>query len=276
MDRRDGDTGAGTDVSRLHFEFERRVEARQNDLEATITQLERTIAELERSARATGAFNYSVAHDLRAPVRTISALAEAVLGELDEGGSASARDLITRIHRNASRMDALIDALLQLATASHVEPQRALIDLSALAQQELQALTDREPGRALTCTVADGIVASGDAQLVQSVLANLLANAWKFTADVESPCIEIGVREPDGGADGPMYYVRDNGIGFEMDSAEDVFLPFRRLSSAAQFECTGVGLALVHRIVTRHGGRVWAESAPGQGATFFFTLPPPA
>lgn len=268
--------GLETDVTRLHFEFERRVEARQAELTATITQLEGTIAELEVGARAAGEFNYSVAHDLRAPVRTISALAEAVLEELEEGGSAWARDLITRIHRNASRMDALIDALLQLATVSHVEPKHASIDLSAIAQQELQALADREPGRALTCIVPDGIVASGDAQLVQSVVANLLANAWKFTADVESPCIEIGVREPDGDADGPLYYVRDNGIGFEMYSADDIFLPFRRLDAAADFEGTGIGLALVHRIVTRHGGRVWAESAPGQGATFFFTLPPPA
>jgi len=262
-----------TDLVRMNREVERRVGERTTELEGTVAELESTIADLEAAIADVGAFSYSVSHDLRTPVRTIGALAESLLDEIGEQGSPAARDLVYRIHRAALRMDTLIDALLQLSVAAHAELRRVPMDISAMAREGIQRLVDRSPDRKIEWAVADGMLGFGDQRLVDIVLDNLLGNAWKFTALVDNPHVEVGVRQPDGPEHDRVFYVRDNGIGFDMHHADDLFTPFRRLDSAREFDGTGVGLAIVHRIVTRHGGRVWAESTPGNGATLFFTLP---
>jgi len=244
------------DLARMDLELERRVAERTAEFIATITELE--------------AFTYSVSHDLRAPVRTISGLAETLLAETGAHGTRVVRDLADRIHRSALRMDGLIDVLLQLSAAARVEPQRVPIDISAIAREELGRLGERFPDRKIECVVQDGVEGFGDRPLVAIVLHNLLANAWKFTSHVVAARIDVGTSEAGGER---AYFVRDNGIGFDMEHAEDLFVPFRQLHSQREFEGTGVGLAIVHRIVTHHGGRVWAESSPGDGAVLFFTLP---
>jgi len=246
-------------LAHMNVELERRVEERTSELRAMVTELE--------------AFSYSVSHDLRTPARTISTLAGTLRDELGTPASTGVRGIVDRIELAAVRMDGLIGVLLELSSAARAEPQRMTIDISALARDELAQLSDRDARREVDCFVADGMSGFGDAQLIGIVLHNLLANAWKFTTLVEHAQVEVGVRQPDGLEHDRVFYVRDNGIGFDMLHAEDLFTPFRRLASARDFDGTGVGLAIVHRIVTRHGGRVWAESTPGEGATLFFTLP---
>ena len=268
------------DLGRYTRELERRVEERTATLEATIAELDGTNAELaatvtrlEAAVADVGAFSYSVSHDLRTPVRSISALAETLRDEIGEGGSPGARDLVDRIHRAALRMDALIATVLQFSTAARDDLQRVPIDVSELAHEGSRRLAENFPDRLVECIVEDGMVGYGDPRLIGVVLDNLLANAWKFTAFADRPRVEVGTRTPDGPGGGPVYYVRDNGIGFDMADADDLFVPFRRLPSAGEFEGSGVGLAIVQRIVARHGGRLWAESVPDHGATFYFLLP---
>lgn len=248
-----------TDLARMNQELERRVGERTVELQATIAELE--------------AFSYSVSHDLRSPVRTISLLAESLRAEIDSGLHAGASELVDRIHLAAEHMDGLIDVLLEFSTAARAEPRRRPLDISAMARDQLQRLADRYPDRRIECVVPDGIAGDGDEQLIAIVLHNLLSNAWKFTAHVEAPRVDVGVRASAGATCEQAYFVRDNGVGIDMAHAEDLFAPFRRLHSLPGVEGSGIGLAIVHRIITRHGGRVWAESEPGNGATFYFTLP---
>ncbi|MDA0365555.1 MAG: ATP-binding protein [Chloroflexi bacterium] len=247
------------ELARLNADLDQRVQARTAELEATIGELE--------------AFSYSVSHDLRAPVRTISALAEALGDAGPARDSVEARDLVRRIHAAAIRMDGLIEVLLELCAAARAEPHREALDLSTLARDELQRLAERDQARAVHSIVQPNMTALGDERLIAIVLHNLLTNAWKFTSGSATPTIEVGTLRPKGRASDRVHFVRDNGIGFDMQRVDDLFLPFRRLHSIRDFDGIGVGLAIVHRIVTRHAGRVWAESTPGSGATFFFTLP---
>jgi signal transduction histidine kinase len=235
-------------------------------LRARTAALEATVAELE-------AFSYTVSHDLRTPARTISVMAEALLAGWGEPMGAEGRRLVERILDTAGRMDALTGILLDLSSAARAEPRRTHLDLSAIARDELERLRLTDPGRRVTAVVADGLAADGDDQLIHVVLHNLLANAWKFTARVAMPRIEVGsLRDGDETA----FFVRDNGIGFDMADVARLFLPFERLHAGDEFAGTGIGLATVRRIVERHGGRVWADARPGAGATLFFTLPCPS
>lgn len=245
------------EIRQLNADLERRVEVRT-------AQLRHSNAELE-------AFSYSVAHDLRAPLRAIEgfsrALQEDCGGQLDEAGTRH----LERICSATGRMAALIDDLLMLSRISRVELRRTSVDLSKTARSVAAELRSRQPERDVHFEIEDGLLVTGDETLLRIVLANLLGNSWKFTSEAPSARIAFGAEQWDGER---CFFVRDDGVGFEMDYMEKLFTPFQRLHSSSSFPGTGIGLATVKRIVQRHNGRVWAESAPGQGATFYLTIGP--
>jgi light-regulated signal transduction histidine kinase (bacteriophytochrome) len=214
-------------------------------------------------------FSYSVSHDLRAPLRSIDAFSQFVLEDCGPAlGSEGARYL-NRIRDAAQRMAKLIDDLLALARVTRAEIHRAEVNLTAVARQIADWLRTAAPGRDVVFTVDDDLRGEGDTTLLTVLLENLLGNAWKFTSRREHAEIQFGRIERDGR---PVYFVRDNGAGFDMASASKLFSPFQRLHSANEFEGTGIGLATVQRVVQRHEGRVWAEAEIDRGATFYFTL----
>ena len=234
----------------LFSTLERRVADRTAELEAVNKELE--------------AFSYAVSHDLRAPLRSISAFSSMLREEHAPTLGPSITHL-DRIQNAAGRMSGLIDDLLRLSTVSRGELARAPFDLAKTARDVVAELERTDPARAVTVSIPPALPATGDARLVRVVLANLLGNAWKFTAKQAAPTIEVGERD---GA----FFVRDNGAGFDPSLASRLFTPFQRLHAASDFDGTGIGLATAQRVVHRHGGRIWAESTPGQGATFYFTL----
>jgi len=214
-------------------------------------------------------FNYSIAHDLRVPLRAIDGFSRALLQDHQAALPAEAQDYLHRIHGASTRMGQLIDALLDLSRVSQVELRQEPVDLSALANAVLAQLRATQPERKVLAAVQPGLLAQGDSRLLRAVLENLLGNAWKFTGKMPEARLEFGFL-----AQGnlPSYFVRDNGAGFSMEHAQKLFAPFQRLHAANDFAGTGIGLATVQRIVHRHGGRVWAESQVDRGATFHFTL----
>jgi signal transduction histidine kinase len=215
------------------------------------------------------AFSYSVAHDLRAPLRAINGFSSALLEESGDALGGEARRQLNRIISGADRMAQLIDALLALSRLTRTEVLRESVDLTALARSVLDQYRASDPDRMVDVLVADGLVDRGDPQLLRAALENLLGNAWKFTAKRSDARIEVGCESVDGVS---AYFVRDNGAGFDMTHVGNLFAPFRRLHSAEDFDGTGIGLATVQRIIRRHGGRIWAEGAENEGATFRFTL----
>jgi len=225
--------------------------------------------QLAAANRELESFAYSVSHDLRAPLRAIDGFSEALTEELGEGLDDLHKDYLDRIRAAAQRMGGMIDDLLKLSRSSRVEMQRRPVDLSALALKVVQELRDGEPGRTVDIEIQPGLTTEGDPQLLRLVLQNLIGNAWKFTAPLEKARIEIGRLDENGES---VLYVRDNGVGFNMSYADKLFDAFQRLHRREEFPGTGIGLATVKRIVLRHGGRVWARSEPGAGATFFFTV----
>ena len=229
------------------------------------------ISELEAANRELDAFTHSVAHDLRAPLRGINGMAELLfeskLQQLDPEG----QKFLHYIHDSGTRMAQLIEDLLKLSRTTRGELIRQPFDLSELVRDVVRQMRGSAPDRQVDFIVPDGIRADGDPRLLRAALENLLGNSWKFTSKRPAARIEFGSDETHGG---PVYFIRDNGAGFDMTYAAKLFGVFQRLHSAKEFEGTGVGLATVQRIITRHGGRIWAESAVNQGATFFFTLGP--
>jgi PAS domain S-box-containing protein len=238
-------------------------------IKALNEDLERRVAELAAVNREIEAFSYSVSHDLRAPLRSIDGFSQALLEECGDALTGDGRDYLRRVRTATQRMGELIDDLLNLARVTRREMRREPVDLSALARLTLGQLQKTEPDRAVDVAVGDGFVAWGDPHLPRLVLQHLLGNAWKFTSKQAAARIEFGMERH---ADAPVYYVRDNGVGFDMAYSEKLFGAFQRLHAMTEFPGTGIGLATVQRIVTRHGGRVWAEAAVGTGATFYFTL----
>jgi signal transduction histidine kinase len=222
--------------------------------------------ELERANRELDAFSYSVSHDLRAPLRSIGGFTQAIAEEYGAQLDAKGRDYVGRIVGGVERMGELVDALLALARISRAPVVAGDVDLSSVAARVVADLRHASPDRSVDVAIAGGLVARGDRALLDVVLVNLLGNAWKFTSKTEGARIDLG-RTDDG-----AFYVRDNGAGFDAAYAGRLFAPFQRLHSKSDFEGTGVGLATVQRVIHRHGGRVWAESAEGKGATFFFTV----
>jgi len=247
---------AEAEIRRLNEELEQRVSARTAELRAANQELE--------------SFAYSVSHDLRTPLRTIDGFSKLVLEEHGDALPPSAHDYLDRLRAAAQRMGHLIDDLLKLTRVSRSEIHREEVDLSALARQAVEDLRRAHPGRRVDVVVEATPFAKGDPMLLSTVMQNLVGNAWKFTGKAPEPRIEIGSRtEGDGRT---AYYVRDNGVGFDMVYADKLFGAFQRLHSYEEFEGSGIGLATVQLIIRRHAGEVWAESAPDQGTTFYFTL----
>jgi PAS domain S-box-containing protein len=244
-------------------------ELRQLNAELEYRVRERT-AQLEASHRELEAFCYSVSHDLRAPLRAIDGFSQELLtsyaGRLDDLG----RHFLERIRAGSQRMAQLIDDLLQLSRLTRSDLQHEQIDLSGMAQEVADDLRRQAPGRDVTFVIEPGVSAFGDPRMLRHVLENLVSNAWKFTAKRLQATIAFGQAESE---DGPAYFVRDDGAGFDMAYAGKLFGAFQRLHSDHDFPGTGIGLAIVQRVIHRHGGRVWGEGAVGQGATFSFTIP---
>lgn len=222
-----------------------------------------TIEELE-------AFSYAASHDLRSPLLAIGTMADALWLELEQQLMPEQLALLDAIRETTGRMGRTIEGLLEFSAAAHGEPDHVALDLTAMAREELARLAASDPGRRLRASVADGLAASGDRVLIGIVLHNLLQNAWKFTSRTANARIAVDALDAGGER---RFFVSDNGVGFDASEADRVFQPFHRLDSARAFGGSGIGLATVRRIITRHGGRVWPEAAPNHGATFFFTLP---
>jgi light-regulated signal transduction histidine kinase (bacteriophytochrome) len=225
--------------------------------------------ELERANRELDAFSYSVSHDLRAPVRAIDGFSTLLQQESDGRLTERGRHHLQRIQEGARRMGQLIEDLIGLATISRGELHRQHVDITGIARRVADELASRPGARPVVVDVEEQLTAHADARLATILIENLIGNAWKFTGKVAAPRIEIG-RAPGDGA----FYVRDNGAGFDMAHAHRLFGAFQRLHGETDFEGTGIGLATVQRIVSRHGGAVRAEGEPGKGATFYFTLSP--
>lgn len=249
---------AEEDLQRLNLELDERVRERTAQLEAANTELE--------------AFAYSVSHDLRAPLRSIDGFSQALLDDCAAQLNDQGRQHLARVQAAAQRMAQLIDDLLALARLTQGEMLMQQVSLSNLVGEIAGELARREPQRQVTWTIAPQVVASGDARFLRVALENLLGNAWKFTSRCREARIEFGASDQGGQS---VYFVRDNGAGFDMKNAGRLFTVFRRLHAPEEFPGTGVGLATVQRIIHRHGGRVWAEGQVNQGATFSFTLPKP-
>jgi signal transduction histidine kinase len=232
-------------------------------------QVRQRTAELETANAELRAFSYSVSHDLRAPLRRIEGfgrmLADDLGDRLDERGA----HYLNRIRNGAHDMSEMIDSYLVLSRAAQGELSLQPVDLAALAQEIVDALREKDPERAVEVIIGEGMTVEGDRRLLGQALGNLIENAWKYTRKTDEPQIEIGVGDRQGRR---AFFVRDNGAGFDMEEAKELFTPFRRLHRAEDFEGTGIGLATVRNILARHGGRIRADAAPGRGATFHFTL----
>ena len=250
-------------------ELEQRVAERTHELEERNQALRRNAAELSAANTELDAFAYSVSHDLRAPLRSIDGFSQALLEEYGGRLDDAARGHLDRVRAASQRMAQLIDDLLGLSRVTRAELRHERVDLSALAQSVVAELRGRDQERAVEIAIAPDLTVEADPDLLRVVLENLLANAWKYTAKRSPARIEFGLTRHDGKS---AFYIRDNGAGFDMAYANKLFGAFQRLHSSREFEGTGIGLATVQRIVHRHGGKVWAEGAVGQGATFYFTL----
>jgi signal transduction histidine kinase len=273
-------TSVAMENIQLNDDLERRVRERTAELEEANDSLRiangRLVSandELAILNRELETFTYAVSHDLRAPLRSISIFSESLQKGCDEILDEKNRDYLHRVRRAAGRMGELIEDLLTLSRAARAPVQKETVDISELALEIASGLGDGDTERKIQLLVPKGITAVGDPGLLRTVLENLLGNAWKYTSKTAEALMEIGFVP---GEDGQtVYYVRDNGAGFDMNNAEKLFAPFQRLHAASEFPGTGIGLATVQRIIHKHGGRIWAESAVGEGAVFYFTLGSP-
>lgn len=242
-------------VSRMNAELEQRVAERTRQLETASNELE--------------SFAYAVSHDLRAPLRSLSGFSQILLENAPAGLDDRSRHYLQRIQDASQRMSSLIEDLLGLSRISRSELAPRPVSLTQICVEAVETLREREPQRRVTIDVQPEMNVNGDPRLLRIAMDNLIGNAWKYTSPVAEPRIAIGVQER---AAGPVYFVRDNGVGFDMAYASKLFTPFQRLHAASQFPGSGIGLVIVQRILARHGGRIWAEAKPNEGATFYFTI----
>jgi two-component system, NtrC family, sensor kinase len=268
-------------LRRKQFEDENRSireQLLQKELEVVAANSARELAEtratfveqLERKNRELEAFSYSVSHDLRAPLRSIDGFSQLLLVKHAGSLDAEAQEFLRFVRESAQRMGELIDDLLLLSRVGRAEISCGRIDLSSMARIVAEELKKNDPDRQVTLRIQDQLLVEADSRLMRVAFENLIGNAWKFTAKVSEPRIEVGAYQKGGDT---VFFIRDNGAGFDMEYADNLFRPFQRLHSESDFPGTGIGLATVHRIIDRHSGRIWAESAVGQGASFYFTIP---
>jgi light-regulated signal transduction histidine kinase (bacteriophytochrome) len=240
---------------------------------ARLTAMNETLRQAKVAAEAANreleAFSYSVAHDLRAPLRGLDGFSQALIEDYADKLGDEGRGYLGHLRDSAQMMGRLIDDLLALSRVTRADLVREPVDLSDLARSVATQLQRAWPDRRIEVVIAAGVVAEGDARLLRIALENLLGNAWKFTGKRAEPRIEVGVTSRD---ENSGYFVRDNGAGFDMAYASKLFGAFQRLHSIDEFEGTGIGLATVQRIINRHGGRIWAIGEVDHGATFYFTL----
>jgi PAS domain S-box-containing protein len=242
-------------LSRLNAELEQRVESRT--------------AELQRANRELETFSYSVAHDLRSPLRAIIGFSSLLQEDAQPAQPGESRDLLARIEHSAQRMATQIDALLALSRVSRTAINPQTVDLTAVAKKVVCDLRQIEPERAVEVLIEEGLVCQADPALIHSVMQNLVGNAWKYTGRAAAPSIRIGRQAKDGRE---LFFVADNGAGFDMQYANRLFEPFQRLHTQEEFTGIGVGLATVRRIIERHGGEIHAHAQLGAGACFYFSL----
>jgi signal transduction histidine kinase len=233
---------------------------------------EQLAAQLHETNQELESFSSAVSHDLRAPLRRISGFGQLLLEECGDQLDARGQDYVRRIDKATRNMAQLIEDLLELSRATRGELRHAEVDLSRLAQAAVEELRKSDGERQVEVVIQDGVVASGDARLLRIVLDKLLGNAWKYTRKTPLPRIEFGAEAVDRET---RCFVGDNGVGFDMARSDRLFRPFHRLHTEDEFAGSGIGLATVKRIVSKHGGRVWAEAAEGKGARFYFQLPLP-
>lgn len=245
------------EILRLNAELEERVRQRTSQLQLANRELE--------------AFSYSIAHDLRAPLSSIDGFSRALEQSAGDGLNPTSQRYLKRVRAGVRQMAELTDGLLALSSLSQGELIQREVDLAGMAASVVASLREQFPARRVDVAIESPLAVVGDPRLLQQVMANLLGNAWKFTGRRPHARIEVGALPRKGGA---VYYVRDNGAGFDLASASRLFQAFHRMHSAKEFEGNGIGLAIVQKIVLRHGGLVWAESEPEAGATFYFTLAP--
>jgi light-regulated signal transduction histidine kinase (bacteriophytochrome) len=243
-------------------QIEEKIKELNEDLRQRVIEAHSVNKELE-------SFSYSVSHDLRAPLRSIDGFSQALLEDYAEKLDAQGKDYLQRVRAASQRMAQLIDDMLILSRVTRHEMKRSEVDLSALANTISAELAKAQPQRQVEFIITPGLVVNGDVELLRAMLENLLGNAWKFTSKHPSARIEFGMAQHDGK---PVYFVKDDGVGFEMTYADKLFQAFQRLHSSAEFPGTGIGLATVKRIIHRHGGSIRAESKTGKGATFYFDL----
>lgn len=250
-DLRDYDTA----LVALRGQLEAQMRVRSEELTTNIKELE--------------TFSYSVSHDLRAPLRSINGFSRLLVEDHDIALNATAKHYLDRIHQGTQHMNELINAMLELSRVAHAELHRSSVDLSALVHDTCQRLREAGSYHTAHVHIAPSLTAQADPRLIVVVLDNLLSNAWKYSSRTENAQIDFGAENRNGET---VYFVKDNGAGFDMRYADKLFTPFQRLHSTQEFQGTGVGLATVARIIRRHGGRIWAHSEPGKGATFYFTI----
>lgn len=240
-------------------------------MDSDITEMIAAQAALRFANHELAAFSYTVSHDLRAPLVTVQGYGHLLARQLEGLANTNARHYLDRITNAAAHMGRLVDGLLALSDVTRRSLRSEEVDISAMAGEILERLTRQDLARQASYTVQPGLRAHADSRLVAALLENLLGNAWKFTSKVERTLIGVGLssRTPSE----CVFHVRDNGAGFDAENAARLFTAFERLHTAAEFPGMGIGLATVQRVVTRHGGRVWAESQPGQGSCFHFSLP---